>query len=44
VRRISETIGLERVKRDVVPRLHSYVKKQTAKEQAQELEQAEAVS
>jgi hypothetical protein len=37
-RRIWETLGLHRVKRETVPRLHSYVKKQTAKE----LEQAEA--
>jgi hypothetical protein len=42
VRRISETIGLERVKREVTPRLHSYVKTHVAKEQAREIEQAEA--
>jgi hypothetical protein len=39
-RRIWETLGFRRVKKDTVPRLHSYIKKQTAKE----IEQAEAAT
>jgi hypothetical protein len=44
LRRIAETVGVDRVKRDVTPRLHSYVRDHTAKEQARDLEQEELAS
>jgi hypothetical protein len=36
LRRIVETCGVKRVKRDVTPKLHAYVAAQTAKERAEE--------
>ena len=44
LRRLVETAGVKRVRKDVTPRLHAYVKTHTAKEQTRELEQAEVAT